>query len=254
MAPLTDISGFYDRLAPDYDRMTGFENRIAKELPFFRSLVEQFGVRVAMDAGSGTGLHSILLAQLGVQVTALDVSRDMLGRLERHAREKELAIKTLCANFLEIPRSERGLYDAVFCMGNSLPHILSRPDLLKAMEGFATVLKPGGVLFGQILNYDRILSSRESIQSVKEEGDKIFVRYYEFGGDQLKFNILTIERGQQGIRHHLETILLRPILESELTDLLPNAGFRDVQFFGNSNFISFDRLESRDLLFLAHRS
>jgi ubiquinone/menaquinone biosynthesis C-methylase UbiE len=71
--PLT-VAKFYDALAPDYDTMTGFQKRFVHEKPFFRLLVEKYKIRTVLDAGCGTGFHSLLLAQLGVQVTAIDVS------------------------------------------------------------------------------------------------------------------------------------------------------------------------------------
>ena len=74
----TDLSGFYDRLAPEYDLMTGFEKRIATEASLFKKLVDRYAIHSALDAGSGTGYHSVVLAQLGVNVTALDISREAL--------------------------------------------------------------------------------------------------------------------------------------------------------------------------------
>jgi len=63
------IAKFYDLLAPDYDGMTGFADRFARETPAFQTLVRRYGIRQALDAGCGTGFHSILLSQLGVTVT-----------------------------------------------------------------------------------------------------------------------------------------------------------------------------------------
>ena len=87
--PSSGIPAFYDRLAPDYDEMTGFGKRFVHEKPFFRPLVENLNIATALDAGCGTGFHSLLLAQLGVRVTAVDVSGGMLARLELHGREME---------------------------------------------------------------------------------------------------------------------------------------------------------------------
>ena len=69
---------FYDTLSDDYDSMTMFEQRLIKEESLFRTLVEKYKIKAALDAGSGTGVHSLLLAQTGVKVTAVDISRKML--------------------------------------------------------------------------------------------------------------------------------------------------------------------------------
>ncbi len=72
-SPMREVASFYDWLAPDYDLMTGFEKRFAHEEPFFRILLGRQTITTAVDAGCGTGFHSLLLAQLGVSVTAVDV-------------------------------------------------------------------------------------------------------------------------------------------------------------------------------------
>ena len=43
-----DIPAFYDRLAPDYDEMTGFGRRFVHEKPFFRLLVENHHIAEAI--------------------------------------------------------------------------------------------------------------------------------------------------------------------------------------------------------------
>ena len=98
-AASTDIPAFYDSLAPDYDDMTGFGKRFVHEKPFFRLLVENHRIGTALDAGCGTGFHSLLLAQLGVRVTAVDVSAEMLDRLERHGREMGLPVNRVRSDF-----------------------------------------------------------------------------------------------------------------------------------------------------------
>jgi ubiquinone/menaquinone biosynthesis C-methylase UbiE len=77
---------FYDSLADEYDEMTGMEARFAKERPVFQSLVRKYNLTTTLDAGSGTGFHSILLAQLGLQITATDISEHMLRATQKNAK------------------------------------------------------------------------------------------------------------------------------------------------------------------------
>ncbi|MGH9427172.1 MAG: class I SAM-dependent methyltransferase, partial [Terriglobia bacterium] len=217
MVPMTEmeekieqgISEFYDRLAPDYDAMTGFEKRFAHERPFFRLLVERFGITTALDAGCGTGFHSLLLARLGVDVTAVDVSRNMIDILQRHAQEMQLSIHSVESTFLNLPEKLHSRYDALFAMGNTLAHILSHDELLGTLKIFRNLLKPSGLLFLQNLNYDRILARRDTVQSVKEHQGTTFVRYYEYAQDAIQFHILKIEKIEGNLQHELNTVTLR---------------------------------------------
>lgn len=247
------VSAFYDTLAPDYDTMTGFDNRFVVERPFFRVLVERYGIRSALDAGCGTGFHSLLLAQLGVQVTAVDVSKAMVERTRLHAAAAQLELRTVQSDFVHLHGKLETTFDGVFSMGNTLAHILSRDELLLSLQSFADVLHRDGLLFIQNLNYDRILRSREQIQSVKERDGVTFVRYYEFGPETIQFHILTITKSTDGLRHSLNTIELRPILQGEITSLIEEAGFREIRSFGGVSMEDFVPDSSKDLVLLARK-
>jgi 2-polyprenyl-3-methyl-5-hydroxy-6-metoxy-1,4-benzoquinol methylase len=144
---LLDVREFYDLLAPDYDAMTGFEHRFVRERPFFRLLVERYKIKKALDAGSGSGFHAVLLSQLGVHVTAVDASPEMVHLTARHARKAGVKIKTVTGSFSDLGTLLKERFDAIFVMGNSLAHLLSRDDLKRAVESFAGLLAPEGILF-----------------------------------------------------------------------------------------------------------
>jgi 2-polyprenyl-3-methyl-5-hydroxy-6-metoxy-1,4-benzoquinol methylase len=246
-----EVERFYDGLAPRYDAMTGFERRFAQEKPFFRLLVDNNRVKTAIDAGSGTGFHSLLLAQMGVNVTAVDVSEEMLNLLRAHARDMGVRIGILHSTFQSL--ASRGLEgtDAVFCMGNSLSHLLSAADLRESMRNFARVLRPGGIFFAQILNYERILSKRERVQSVKEESGSMYIRFYDYGGEFLLFNILTIRRSPSGLVPELQSVRLRPLCRRDLLEAMEGTGFGELRTFGSIAMEEYRPEESRDLVLLA---
>jgi len=252
--PENALSTFYDKLAPDYDLMTGFEKRFVREKPFFRLLVDRYRIRTALDAGCGTGFHSLLLAQLGVEVTAIDVSERMLERLAVHANEMKLIMKLVRSSFQDLPAKVDEKFDAVFSLGNSLAHLLSNAELSRALSNFFLLLKPGGMLFIQNLNYDRILTGKERIQSVNEQDGVTFVRFYDYLDDRIIFNILKLQLTTEGMEHELNTVELRPLVKSELVQYLSQAGFREIQPYGEISMEEFDPQTSKDLVLLASKS
>jgi glycine/sarcosine N-methyltransferase len=259
MAPMTeqtglrDVARFYDELAPKYDAMTGFDRRFAHEKPFFRLLIENNSVKTAIDAGSGTGFHSLLLAQLGVTVTAVDVSGEMLNLLRAHAKDMGLTVRVLQSSFQSLAKKLHPGTDAVFCLGNSLSHLLTPADLADSVRNFAELLRPGGILFVQILNYERILSSRARVQSVKEEGGSVYVRFYDFGGELLGFNILTLRKTGGGFAPELQSVALRPLRNRDIVAALEAGGFEDIRSFGSIAMEDYNPAESKDLVILARR-
>jgi ubiquinone/menaquinone biosynthesis C-methylase UbiE len=89
------IKKFYDELADDYDSMTRLDARLLKEEPIFREVVERYNLRTVLDAGCGTGFHSILLAKLGCRVTAVDVSEKMLNQLHNNSLKYGVSYRVL---------------------------------------------------------------------------------------------------------------------------------------------------------------
>ncbi|MGA7161076.1 MAG: class I SAM-dependent methyltransferase [Bacteroidota bacterium] len=248
---LAEASQFYDTLAEDYDTMTGFDKRFIHEKPFFNLLMQRFGITTALDAGAGTGFHSLLLGQLGARMTAVEVSKKMVVRLKAHAKERRLNIDVIESSFQNLPKGLNKKFDAVLCMGNSLPHLLTYGELVQSLKNFSAVLHPGGVLLLQLLNYDRILANKERVQSVKEAGGVTFIRFYEFHEGHVIFNILRLKKEDGRLIHSIDSIKLRPIVKVELTNALQESGFDDLRFHGSIALDDFHVQTSKDLVVLA---
>jgi SAM-dependent methyltransferase len=88
MVVLDEIRQFWDDDAAGYDNAPGHNPRSGPERAAWTAAVAQLlpppPARV-LDCGAGTGFLSLMAARLGHQVTALDLSADMLGRLRANA-------------------------------------------------------------------------------------------------------------------------------------------------------------------------
>lgn len=261
--PTEDIQRFYDALASSYDEMTSSKTRLIQEKPFFRLLVEKYRIRNAIDAGCGTGFHSLLLSQLGVSVTAIDISAEMLRIVKEHAepqahppmveRNLRVQIRTRQSTFQSLGKVIRNKSDALFCLGNSIPHLLDERDLRKTLESFSEVLKKDGLLLIQLLNYGRILKRRDRIQSICEVNEITYIRFYDFTEPNLTFNILTLDRTSGSLQHTLNSIELRPVAFKELSVMLTDVGFKDIKPYGSISMEAFDPETSKDLVILARK-
>lgn len=238
------IKNFYDELAAEYDLMTQFEKRFEKEESAFKKFVEKYRLKKVLDAGCGTGFHSILLAKLGCDVTAVDVSEKMLVQLQDNATKYGVYVKTVQASFQNINEYVNSDYDAVFCMGNSLPHLLNIGEIDLALKNFNSVLNEGGKLFLQILNYTKILNEKKKIQSVREVGGKTYIRYYDYFDTHIEFNIRCSDEIQNSIK-------LFPITKSILEERLPTTQLSKTKYYGSIFLESYEELKSNDLFVVA---
>ncbi len=244
---------FYDAIAPSYDELTSFEKRFVHEKPFFRLLMERYQIRTVLDVGSGTGFHALLMAQLGVNVTALDFSSNMLRQVKRHATQMGLRIETVESSIGSVRQNIKKSFHAVLCLGNTLPHLLSVEELRQAVDSFYALLNPKGVLLLQLLNYERILARKERVQSVREVEGKMFIRFYDYGEPHLTFNILMLQNVNGEWHHALQSTPLRPIMVGELKAILSSSGFEDPKVYGSISLEPFDGKASRDLVVIAQK-
>lgn len=244
---------FYDVLAVNYDSMTEFNRRFKNESSSFRVIIERFNLKSVLDAGCGTGFHSLILSHMGMRVTAVDVSQKMLHQLREHAKGLCLRVKTLHSSFLGLNNAISKKYDSVFCLGNTLVHILTKKELFDTLKTFYGLLNPGGILILQILNYNRILKLRNRIQSIREGNDKIFVRFYDYEKKSIRFNLLIIEKNKDQITHSLNSVRLHPWLASDIVQILRKAKFKTIKLFGSITMITFDKRLSKDLILFAKK-
>jgi glycine/sarcosine N-methyltransferase len=256
--PLDEVRRFYDSLAPDYDLMTSFDARFAKERPWFEAIVSKFAIRSALDAGCGTGFHAILLSQLGVSVTGVDTSSAMVELAARNARRLGVSITTARGSFADIagiariPGIAPSPFDAVFCLGNSLVHLLTDDALDEALRNLSSVLRPGGVLIIQVLNYERILSRREELLGVKEAGGVKFERRYRFSDNSIEFTLSRAGRDLDGWDvGRKDSVTLRPLTRIALSKRLGRRRFIGYEWYGSLDMDEFIPEISVDMVVIA---
>jgi glycine/sarcosine N-methyltransferase len=250
----------YDDFSVDYDRFVSWEARLAFEMPFFKHLFAAHGIHHVLDVACGTGQHAIAFAHAGYEVTAADLSEGMVAHAQQNAIQAGARFRVHRLGFGELAEGLPLLrFDALTCLGNSLPHLLTEETLTRALQDFASVLKPEGVLIIQNRNLDRVLARQERFLSpeVHHERDQewIFYRFYDFQGDLLRFNVLRLHRQQEGEWSvHLGSTHLRAWRSEDLRHRLAVAGFDLLQAYGSYREEAFDPVESGDLLLVAQRS
>ena len=239
---------FYDELATDYDGMTKFTQRFERTKRLMEKWHSRFQFSSVLDVACGTGLHSCVLAQMGVSTTGADISLQMLKKAKHNAARCGAHVE-----WIQSPMQELGIhchktFDAIFCFGNSLPHLLTKSDLEKALTNFAALLKKDGIFVAQLLNYRRILENRDRIVNISKYGDQNIIRFYDFDQHLIQFNILTFRWMGEKVSHKLQSTPLFPYTKEEISDALLLQGFKKVEFYGGMNFESFNEDTSANLI------
>lgn len=252
--------GFYDSLSEDYDRFVNWPARLAFELPFFRTLFAEHNVRQVLDVACGTGQHAIALAKEGYVVTATDVSPAMVERANANAQAAGVPVRALALGFGELAAGLDTAFDAIICLGNSLPHVLTDDAMRDTLQDFTALLRPGGILVIQNRNFDRVMQKKERFMSPEvhqwEDGEWIFFRFYDFlSQDELQFNMVRLRRGQDGAwAPHINRTKLRPWHRDALERKLREADLPPLGVYGSYRGEDWNQEESGDLILVARHT
>ncbi|MFN3188086.1 MAG: class I SAM-dependent methyltransferase [Candidatus Paceibacteria bacterium] len=133
------ISKKYEKLHTEiynYTEQTRLRNALNLAVNCIKSNNKAY---TALDVGCGAGNLTTHLIDLGVEVTASDISKDFLKLVET----KHSCVKTHILNGEDLSEIADSTYDMVVTY-SVLHHI---PDYLKMMTEMCRVLKPGGVLY-----------------------------------------------------------------------------------------------------------
>lgn len=101
-------------------------------------------VRRILDLGTGTGGHSLLLAERGYDVTGIDQSETMLEVAKAKARERSAAVRFVRSDIRELDLGER--YDAALIMFSVLGYMTTNADLAAVFRAARRHLGVGGIL------------------------------------------------------------------------------------------------------------
>jgi glycine/sarcosine N-methyltransferase len=250
----------YDGFSADYDRFVNWPARLAEELPFIEGQMQTTGACRVLDAACGTGMHAIALARQGYEVVGADLSAGMVERARANARAEcasapaDVDARFEVAGFGELAACAGTGFDAVLCLGNSLPHLLTPVDLEAALADFAACLRPGGLLLIQNRNFDAVLARGERWMEPQahREGDTewLFFRFYDFEPDgALTFNMVTLRReGLGDWSQHVATTRLWPLRQAESVAALEAAGFGDIVCWGDMQGNPFEPERSGNLV------
>ncbi len=223
----------YHTLASSYDRLTE-DVDYGAVVDFYWKLLQLEGLqpRTAADLACGTGSVALLLAQKGLQVTAVDMSEEMLCEASQKAQNMEAPPRFVCQR-LEQLRLPRGV-DLAVCALDSMDYITEPENCRKAIGQVYKALNPGGCFIFDV-NTPRKLRAMDGQVFLDEDDDVYCVWRGEFDEST---NICTYgmdlfqRRGalwQRSWEEHREYAYS----QEQLVGYLREAGFTHISVYGD---------------------
>lgn len=226
----------YHALAQSYDRLTN-DVDYAATVDFYLEIQRREGLspKTAVDLACGTGSVSVLLAQKGLRVTAVDMSADMLAEAAQKAAgmENPPFFVNQRLEQLQLPRG----VDLAVCALDSLDYITDPEDCAEAIRRVYRVLNPGGIFIFDV-NTPEKLRAMDGQVFLDEDDDVFCVWRGEFDEETniCSYGMDLFQRSG-GVWHRtFEEHREYAYSQAQLTGYLKQAGFTRIEVYADRKF------------------
>jgi len=195
MYPMASVKEHYDNLlASCYSWMCGgSELKLLKNRAFFKNhSIRPAHSAVAVDLGAGPGFQAIPLAEAGFNVTAIDVSRDLLAELNDTAGK--LPIRTIQDELLDFTEHSPVRIEIIVCMGDTLTHLKSLAEVKKLIRCAYGALEKEGLLILGFRDLTDALTQLDRFIPVRSDSSRIFTCFLEYEKRHVKVHDLLYEK------------------------------------------------------------
>lgn len=223
----------YHDLAQSYDRLTN-DVDYAAVVDFYWEILNKEGLCpcTAVDLACGTGSVALLLAQKGLQVTAVDLSEEMLCVASQKAQQLDNPPQFVCQPLqkLHLPRG----VDLAVCALDSLDYITEPADCAEAIRRVYKVLNPGGCFIFDV-NTPEKLQSMDGQVFLDEDDDVYCVWRGAFDPETnlCSYGMDLFQRQGNAWSRSFEEHQEYAYSAQQLVDFLKDAGFTGIRVYGD---------------------
>ncbi len=226
MSRYGSFAEYYDSLTSnvDYRKTAEYVSDILNE--------NRINKGILLDLACGTGTMSLILAQKGYDVIGVDNSPEMLGEAREKALEAGEDILFLCQDMCSIDLY--GTVDCTVCLLDSLNHLESKEELLEAFKRVSLFTVPGGLFVFDVNTEYKHKYVLGDNTFVYDNDDVYCVWQNEYDDESKTVEIfLDFFQEENGLyRRSSEYFAERAFSDSDIKNLLSEAGFTDIKAYG----------------------
>ncbi|WP_235918181.1 class I SAM-dependent methyltransferase [Paenibacillus lutrae] len=199
-----------------------------------------------LDLCCGMGRHSLALADLGYNVTGVDLSEVLLEEARKQDQEGRVAWMQGDMRCVPVDRT----FDAVVNLFTSFGYFENDQENGRVPGEIARLLKPGGRFIIDFLNPDFVKQNLVPHSLREEEGQRIEeTRYIEDGYVRKKISIQDEEHGE---RDYSEQVRLYE--RDAFLKMLEEAGLRVDHVYGGYDGSAYEPETSARMIFVGSRT
>jgi|TARA_R110002072_G_scaffold76158_5_gene178938 SAM-dependent methyltransferase len=194
-----------------------------------------------LDATCGIGTQVLGLAGRGHSIAMSDQSEVNLRRAQMEGARLGYALDGKVADLCRLTDSwQDRVFDAVLCLDNALPNLLSEAALQDAVMQIGLSLKPGGWFVASMRDYDGLIDRREAATPLRviddAYGRRLLFQTWDWRKDEPLYHMTQylIVPASDGARARTMTFSgwFRALRRREVNRALRRAGFENILWLG----------------------
>ena len=226
----------YHALAASYDRLTNDVDYQAT-VDFYMEILRREGLkpRTCVDLACGTGSVTEILARMGMEVTGVDMSEEMLTQALGKVTDLEQPPRFVCQKLQEL-RLPRGV-DLAVCALDSLDYVTNPADCAEAIRRVYKALNPGGVFIFDVNTPEKLMAMDGQV-FLDEDDDVYCVWRGEFDRETniCSYGMDLFQRQGKVWHRSFEEHREYAYSEEQLRDYLKAAGFTQIEVYADREF------------------
>jgi ubiquinone/menaquinone biosynthesis C-methylase UbiE len=238
----------FEEYAHEYDLITNAKAREKHHAKEVQALLQKFKPESVLDAGCASGLTAALFAQQGITAVGLDRSRRMIAVSKKKYGGAKLPVSFRYGSFEALPKTMTGRFDLVVCLANSISGVGTIANLRKSIRNFYRVLRPGGTLVLQALNYASMKDGDIMPIRATQQGKIGYLRYARRRGSGLEISVVRLDFSTRPFRFEPFVHEFDNFAPAQLIEAMKKAAPAKIVRYGDLLLSSPFRKSSRDII------
>lgn len=200
-----------------------------------------------LDVPCGTGRHSAVFSEAGIDVTGLDINPNLLKIAKRYAKDATFEL----ADMSNLKRY-RHRFDVAVNLFSSFGYFENDAANKKVLKEIYSTLNPGGTFVLHLIDRDWLMTVYQP-SGWRQEGDELIIEARKFDSKS-NYNeeqkvIVNQRSGKARTFYHR----MRLYNKNEMVALLKEVGFKHVKVFGDNDGGKFKRRLTTHPFYFASR-
>lgn len=221
----------YMEFAQIYDELMDDVN-YGSWMNFIKSTLRTYNKKPydVLEMGCGTGNFTELLCREGYNVTAFDISEDMLS-IAYNKLDSYRNIQLLNQDMMEFSINKE--FDMIISVCDSINYIIDYSELIKTFDNVYSHLKPGGIFIFDVNSYYKLKNIIGNNTFVEDREDVFYVweNEYDEMNNTCEFYITFFVKEQGLYKRFDELHVEKAYTLSELENALSQSGFSIIKVF-----------------------